>query len=170
MRDAAERGARVVTAPAEELSTTDRRRPLRIVVDPPADATIRAEEIFGAAMIVQPYDTVDDVLAELGAGPTPLALYYFGDDDEERDRVLARSTSGGVTVNNVMMHPGMNEAPFGGIGASGMGHYNGREGFLQFSHARTVFLAPDADPRGDWGMLPPYGEHFTPAMIAQITP
>lgn len=170
VRDAAERGARVVTAPAEDLSTTDRRRPLRIVVDPPADAAIRSEEIFGAAMIVQPYDTVDDVLAELGTGPKALALYYFGDDDEERDRVLARSTSGGVTVNNVMMHPGMNEAPFGGVGASGMGHYNGREGFLQFSHARTVFLAPDADPRGDWGMLPPYGEHFTPAMIAQITP
>lgn len=170
VRDAAERGARVVTAPDEDLSTTDRRRPLRIVVDPPADAAIRSEEIFGAAMIVQPYDTVDDVLAELGAGPKALALYYFGDDDEERDRVLSRSTSGGVTVNNVMMHPGMNEAPFGGVGASGMGHYNGREGFLQFSHARTVFLAPDADPRGDWGMLPPYGEHFTPAMIAQITP
>lgn len=170
VRDAAERGARVVTSPAEDLSTDDRRRPLRIVVDPPSGAAIRAEEIFGAAMIVQPYDTIDAVLAELGAGPSPLALYYFGDDDDERDHVLARTTSGGVTVNNVMMHPGMNTAPFGGVGASGMGHYNGLEGFREFSHARTVFLAPDADPRGEWGMLPPYGEHFTPMMIAQITP
>lgn len=170
VRDAADRGARVVTAPDEELSSSDRRRPLRIVVDPPSDAAIRAEEIFGSAMIVQPYDTVDAVLAELGAGPTPLALYYFGHDDAERDHVLARSSSGGVTVNNVMMHPGMNNAPFGGVGASGMGHYNGHEGFLEFSHARTVFLAPDADPRGEWGMLPPYGEHFLPTMIAQITP
>ncbi|WP_314035661.1 aldehyde dehydrogenase family protein [Dietzia sp. CH92] len=170
VRDAAERGARVVTAPAEEPAAEDRRRALRIVVDPPADAAIRAEEIFGAAMIVQPYDTVDEVVAEVAGGPTPLALYYFGDDDEERDHVLARTRSGGVTVNNVMMHPGMNDAPFGGLGASGMGHYNGREGFLQFSHARTVFFAPDADPRGEWGMLPPYGEHFTAAMKAQIAP
>lgn len=170
VRDAAERGARVVVAPAEEPTAGDRRRPLRIVVDPPADATIRTEEIFGAAMIVRPYRAMDDVISELGSGPKPLALYYFGTDAAERDTVLARTTSGGVTVNNVMMHPGMNNAPFGGVGASGMGHYNGREGFLEFSHARTVFFAPDADPRGEWGMLPPYGEHFTPMMIAQITP
>lgn len=170
VRDAAERGTRVVTAPDEDLSTSDRRRPLRIVVDPPSGAAIRGEEIFGSAMIVQPYDTIDDVLAELGTEPAPLALYYFGHDDTEREHVLARTTSGGVTVNNVMMHPGMNNAPFGGVGASGMGHYNGHEGFREFSHARTVFLAPDADPRGDWGMLPPYGEHFTPTMVAQITP
>lgn len=170
VRDAAERGARVVSAPAEEPAAGDRRRPLRIVVNPPADAAIRAEEIFGAAMIVQPYESMDEVIAELGAGPKPLALYYFGSDTAECDTVLARTTSGGVTVNNVMMHPGMNNAPFGGVGASGMGHYNGREGFLEFSHARTVFFAPDADPRGEWGMLPPYGEHFTPMMTAQITP
>lgn len=170
VRDAADRGARVVTAPAEESVAGDRRRPLRIVVDPPSGTAIRADEIFGAAMIVQPYDTVDEVVAEVAAGPTPLALYYFGSDDDERDSVLARTRSGGVTVNNVMLHPGMNDAPFGGSGASGMGHYNGREGFLEFSHARTVFFAPDADPRGEWGMLPPYGEHFTAAMRAQITP
>ena len=170
VRDAADRGARVVTAPDEDLSDTDRRRPLRIVVDPPAEASIRSEEIFGSAMVVAPYDSIDEVVAEIGDGPTPLALYYFGTDDAERDDVLARTNSGGVTVNNLMMHPGMNDAPFGGLGASGMGHYNGREGFLEFSHARTVFFAPEADPRGDWGMLPPYGEHFTPTMIAQITP
>ncbi|WP_029458009.1 aldehyde dehydrogenase family protein [Dietzia alimentaria] len=170
VRDAVERGARVVTAPAEDPSTADRRRPLRIVMDPPADAAIRGEEIFGAAMVVQPYDTIDEVVTAVAAGPTPLALYYFGNDDDEREDVLARTRSGGVTINNVMMHPGMNDAPFGGLGDSGMGHYNGREGFLEFSHARTVFHAPDADPRGEWGMLPPYGEHFTDMMAAQITP
>ena len=170
VRDAAERGARVVTAPDEDLTDSDRRRPLRIVVDPPAEASIRSEEIFGSAMVVTPYDSIDEVVAEIGDGPTPLALYYFGTDDAERDDVLARTNSGGVTVNNLMMHPGMNNAPFGGLGASGMGHYNGHEGFLEFSHARTVFYAPEADPRGEWGMLPPYGEHFIPAMIAQITP
>ena len=76
----------------------------------------------------------------------------------------------GVTINDVMMHPGMLDAPFGGIGASGTGHYNGREGFLEFSHARTVFVAPDQDPRREWGMLPPYGDGYRAAMDAQVTP
>ncbi|NKS66534.1 aldehyde dehydrogenase family protein, partial [Rhodococcus hoagii] len=60
--------------------------------------------------------------------------------------------------------------PFGGVGASGMGHYHGREGFLEFSHARTVFEAPEHDPRAEWGTLPPYGEGFLAAMEAQVTP
>lgn len=170
VREAADLGARVVSAPDEQPSAADRRRPLRIVIDPPARAQIRTEEIFGSAMVVQPYDQVDDVVVEINAAPKSLALYYLGADTDERDRVIARTSSGGVTVDNIMMHPGMNTAPFGGVGASGMGHYNGHEGFLEFSHARSVFYSPAADPRGDWGLLPPYSEHFTAAMKAQITP
>jgi len=169
VREAAELGARVVTAPDEELSGADRRRPLRIVVEPPAQALICTEEIFGSAMVVSAYDVIDDVIDTVNAGPKPLALYYFGGDQEERRTVLERTSSGGVTVDNVMMHPAMMDAPFGGVGASGIGHYNGREGFLEFSHARTVFIAPAADPRREWGMLPPYGDHFVAAMTAQIT-
>lgn len=170
VREAAELGARVVTSPDEALSTTDRRRPLRIVVEPPTNSSIRTEEIFGSAMVVLPYDDINDVIDAVNSGPKPLALYYFGSDDDERRAVLARTSSGGVTVGNLLMHGGMNDAPFGGVGASGIGHYNGHEGFLEFSHARTVLFAPEVEPRGEWGMLPPYGEHFTAAMIAQITP
>lgn len=170
VREAAELGARVVTTPDEPLSSTDRRRPLRLVVEPPADSSIRTEEIFGSAMVVLPYDDIDEVVETLNSGAKPLALYYFGADADERRDVLARTTSGGVTVDNLLMHPALNDAPFGGVGASGIGHYNGLEGFRQFSHARTVLFAPTAELRGEWGMLPPYGEHFTAAMIAQITP
>lgn len=170
VREAAEQGARVVTSPDEALSSADRRRPLRLVVEPPADASIRTEEIFGSAMVVLPYDDIDEVLDAVNSGPKPLALYYFGTDVDERRKVLARTSSGGVTVDNLLMHPALMDAPFGGVGASGMGHYNGLEGFREFSHARTVLFAPAAELRGEWGMLPPYGDHFTAAMIAQITP
>ncbi|MNJ53486.1 Coniferyl aldehyde dehydrogenase [compost metagenome] len=83
--------------------------------------------------------------------------------------MLEHSLSGGVTINDVMMHAAMHDAPFGGVGASGLGHYHGREGFLQFSHLRTVFKAPSHDPRREWGLLPPYGEHYLAAMTAMVT-
>ena len=67
------------------------------------------------------------------------------------------------------LHAAMEEAPFGGVGASGMGHYHGRDGFLEFSHARTVFQGAPVDPRAEWGMLPPFPEHFAAAMAAQVT-
>ncbi|NGP06407.1 aldehyde dehydrogenase family protein [Rhodococcus sp. 14C212] len=170
IRDAAQLGVRIETVPPEPISTTERRRPLRMVVDPPESAAISQEEIFGPAMVVRTYDDVGQVLARINAGPKPLALYYFGRDAEEQRTVVDSTTSGGVTINDVMMHPGMLDAPFGGIGASGTGHYNGREGFLEFSHARTVFVAPEQDPRREWGMLPPYGDGYRATMAAQVSP
>ncbi|MDJ0404097.1 coniferyl aldehyde dehydrogenase [Rhodococcus erythropolis] len=168
--DAEERGARIITVPDEELSADTRRRPLRIVVDPPTDAQIMKEEIFGPAVVILPYDQLDSVVADINSRPKPLALYYFGTDLDEKESVLERTVSGGVTINDAMAHPGLSDAPFGGVGASGIGHYHGREGFLEFSHARTVFEAAQHDPRGEWGMLPPYGEGFEQMMLAQVTP
>ncbi|PTR24922.1 coniferyl-aldehyde dehydrogenase [Rhodococcus sp. OK519] len=170
--DARDRGALIVATPVDESDPVDgdRKRPLRLVVSPPADSKIMQEEIFGPAIILLPYDQTDDVIADINSRPKPLALYYFGTDAVEQQAVLTRTCSGGVTVNDIMMHPGMHDAPFGGVGASGMGHYHGREGFLEFSHARTVFEAPEHDPRGEWGMLPPYGDGFLAAMEAQVTP
>lgn len=164
-------GARILSLP-ETLAADpeDRRRPLQVVIDPPHDSQIMQEEIFGPAMVLLPYDEIDQVLADINARPRPLALYYFGEDAEEQRRVLERTLSGGVTLNDVMMHAAMHDAPFGGVGASGMGHYHGREGFIEFSHLRTVFKAPAHDPRREWGVLPPYGEHFLAAMAAQVTP
>ncbi|MVV46675.1 coniferyl aldehyde dehydrogenase [Pseudomonas sp. PB120] len=168
--DAQERGARVESVPeALAVNPQDRRRPLRVVVDPAPDSLIMREEIFGPAMVVLTYEALNDVIDDINARPRPLALYYFGEDLEEQQYVLDRTVSGGVTVNDVMMHPAMHDAPFGGVGASGMGHYHGREGFLEFSHQRTVFKAPEFDPRRQWGLLPPYSEHFLAAMLASVT-
>lgn len=169
--DAVSLGARVEVSPGgETVAASSRRQPLHIVVDPAPQAQIMQEEIFGPAVVVLGYDTLDDALADINARPNPLALYYFGTDEQEKQTVLERTRSGGVTVNGLMLHPGMSQAPFGGVGASGMGHYNGREGFLEFTHARTVFEAPEADPRREWGMLPPHDEHFLATMRAAVTP
>ncbi|WP_449432538.1 coniferyl aldehyde dehydrogenase [Pseudomonas putida] len=171
VQSAQQAGARVLSLPfAQAADGQNRRRPLQVVIDPPHDCQIMHEEIFGPALVVLPYDDVDQAIAQINGRPRPLALYYFGNDAEEQRHVLEHTLSGGVTVNDVMMHAALHDAPFGGVGASGMGHYHGREGFLEFSHMRTVFKAAEHDPRGEWGLLPPYSEHFLAAMVAQITP
>lgn len=170
IEQARELGARVESLPEDPgTAPEDRRRPLRVVVNPPRDSQIMQQEIFGPAMVVLTYEQVGQAIDDINSRPRPLALYYFGEDPEEQHEVLSRTLSGGVTINDVMMHAAMHDAPFGGVGASGMGHYHGREGFLEFSHMRTVFKAPAQDPRREWGLLPPYGEHYLAAMQAMVT-
>ena len=170
--DAGERGARVVMAgdwPCEE-AVSSRRMPLRIVVNPPADSVIARHEIFGPALVLRSYRELADAVADINAGERPLALYYFGNDAAEQAWVLDHTLSGGVSINDVTMHPALHDAPFGGVGASGMGHYHGHEGFLEFSHARSVYSAGNHDPRREWGMLPPYNENFVQMIRGAVTP
>jgi coniferyl-aldehyde dehydrogenase len=170
--DAGARGARIVMAgefPSAD-GTYQRRVPLRLVIGAPADSEIARHEIFGAAMLVNPYREIGDAVASINAGERPLALYYFGNDAAEQAWVLDHTLSGGVAINDVLMHAALHDAPFGGVGASGMGHYHGREGFLEFSHQRSVYRAGAHDPRREWGMLPPYGPHFEPMLRAALTP
>ena len=170
VQDARDRGARIESYPQPlAVDEQQRRRPLQVVVNPPRDSQILHEEIFGPALVVLPYAQLDEALADIHSRERPLALYYFGQNEEEQRYVLQHTHSGGVTINDVMMHAALHDAPFGGIGASGMGHYHGREGFLEFSHMRTVFKAPAHDPRREWGLLPPYGEHFLPTMQSMVT-
>jgi len=98
--------------------------------------------------------------------PRPLGLYYFGADAAEQDRVLTRTTSGGVTVNDVVMHVSMEDLPFGGVGPSGMGSYHGIDGFRTFSHAKAVFQQAKMDVTAM--MRPPYGEKIQKMMDGQI--
>ena len=147
----------------------DKRLPLQLVISPHKDARIMHEEIFGPVAVLLPYDDMRDVIADINQREKPLALYYFGEDQTELDNVLAHTSSGGVAINDCLLHAAVHDAPFGGIGASGMGHYHGREGFLAFSHQRTVFVAPQHDPRGEWGLLPPHHDQFKAMMVAQVT-
>lgn len=170
--DAGARGARVEMAgdwPCEQ-AVAERRMPLRIVVNPPADSEIARHEIFGPALVLRTYNELPEAVAEINAGERPLALYYFGNDAAEQQWVLDHTLSGGVSINDVVMHPALHDAPFGGVGASGMGHYHGHEGFLEFSHARSVYRAGGHDPRREWGMLPPYNEGFVQMIRSAVTP
>ena len=170
LADARARGARIETAGADEPADAGHRRlPLSIVVAPPADSRIAREEIFGPALVVQPYADIREAVDAVNAGSRPLALYYFGQDEAEQAWVLDHTLSGGVAINDVLMHAALPDSPFGGVGASGMGHYHGREGFLEFSHVRSVYKAGGHDPRREWGMLPPYGPHLEPMMRAAVT-
>ncbi|MBM5811942.1 MAG: coniferyl aldehyde dehydrogenase [Gammaproteobacteria bacterium] len=170
--DAGARGARVVMAGdwPSSAGAASRRMPLRLVINPDEQSDIAQQEIFGPAMVVRTYEDITQAVASINAGERPLALYHFGNDLQERDWVLDHTLSGGVSINDVTMHPALHDAPFGGVGASGMGHYHGREGFLEFSHMRTVYSAGQHDPRREWGMLPPYTTAFEQMIRSAITP
>ena len=96
-------------------------------------------EIFSLGLADFPYRDVRDAIAFANARPRPLALYYFGADDEDRRRLLSRTTSGKITINWTIMHIAQDDLPFGGVGPSSRGAYHGVEGFLTFSHAKGVY-------------------------------
>ncbi len=169
LAQARDAGADIVHCPDVPVPAEGRKRPLSIVINPPLISDIMREEIFGPALVVLTYSNIKHVVQEINSGERPLALYYFGQDEAEQNYVLEHTQSGGVTLNDALMHAAMEDAPFGGVGASGMGHYHGREGFVEFSHARTVFRSAPIDPRGDWGMLPPFSDQFADAMASQVT-
>ena len=114
--------------------------------------------MFGPLLVVRSYAHFDEAVAYVNARPRPLALYYFGHNPVEREQVLKDTLSGGVTVNDVVMHYTFDDLPFGGVGPSGMGAYHGFDGFRQFSHARAVYEQTGFD----LGRIirPPYGRAF----------
>ncbi len=166
--EAEARGARIETFGGPFSGAIRKRLPLRLVIDPPEDSVIMKNEIFGPALVVLTYDRIEDTVAAINTRPRPLALYYFGNDPAEERHVLDHTISGGVSINEVAMHPALEDAPFGGIGNSGMGHYHGREGFLEFSHVRTVYKAGWFDPRRMFGMLPPYTKKLEDMMANAV--
>jgi coniferyl-aldehyde dehydrogenase len=141
--DAAGKGGSVIRlgTAGEDLSDPAIRKVApTLVLGATDEMRVMQEEIFGPVLAVMTYRTLDEAIAYVNARPRPLALYFFGDDQGERELVSARTTSGAVVVNDAMTHVFVNALPFGGIGASGMGHYHGQYGFRALSHAKPVFL------------------------------
>ena len=101
-------------------------------------APVMQEEIFGPILPVIEYANLDEALALLRDRPVPLALYLFTHDRVTRERVLADTRSGGVCINDTVVHMVGKHLPFGGLGASGMGAYHGKASFECFSHRRSV--------------------------------
>jgi len=123
------------------------------------------DEIFGPLLPIVGYETIDDAIAYVNARPRPLALYLFDDDNARIDSVLARTTAGGVTINDTLLHIAQESLPFGGVGPSGMGAYHGYEGFLAFSKMKPVFRQSRFN--GVALFNPPYGTR-TAKMIAML--
>ncbi len=137
-----------------------------VVLDPPLDGPLMAEEIFGPILPVLGYRELVEATGYVNAGPRPLALYAFTHDDAKLRAVLGRTVSGGVSVNSVLMHCIQDDLPFGGVGPSGMGAYHGRDGFRRFSHARGVYRAGRFS--GFAFLAPPYGRRMTVALKAML--
>lgn len=167
--DAKAKGAKVeVVNPADEdfAAANSRKMPLHIIRNVTDDMKVMQEEIFGPLLPVKKVASVDDAIHYVSHHDRPLGLYYFGEDRDEERRVLDRTISGGVTINDVIFHIAMEDLPFGGVGPSGMGNYHGLDGFKTFSHAKAVFRQVGADVAKMTGMKPPYGP-ATKKTIAQ---
>lgn len=143
LEDAKAKGARVI----ETFKAKEGTRGFSPVVllDVKDDMQVMQEEIFGPILPVETYESsVDEAFARINSRPRPLAFYYFDDDQERIDKALHKVTSGGVVVNDTLVHFAQEELPFGGVGASGMGAYHGVKGFETFSHMRSVLQASKA--------------------------
>lgn len=164
--DAKKKGAHVIdVAPNAVTSSGSRKFAPVVVLGATHDMTVMREEIFGPILPVVIYRDIDDAIAFINDRPRPLALYYFGGDCESRRKVLERTTSGNVTVNDTLMHYVQNDLPFGGVGASGMDAYHGPEGFKSFSHAKGIF------EQSRWnlgGLLRPPFNRLTDAAIRYL--
>jgi len=142
VEDARTKGARVIEVnPAGEDfgRQPGRKFPPTLLLGTTDAMAVMQEEIFGPILPVRPYRDFAEALAYINDRPRPLALYCFDQDRERQQTVLARTTSGGVSINDTLLQYLQEDLPFGGIGSSGMGAYHGREGFLRFSHCKAVF-------------------------------
>ena len=140
IEDARAKGARIVTIGEPAGASRPRTLAPTVILGATPDMAVMQQEIFGPILPIVPYRALGDAVALVNANPRPLALYIFSDHRGTVDHVLARTTSGDVTVNDTLMHYAQDDLPFGGVGASGMGAYHGEEGFRSLSHAKGVFV------------------------------
>lgn len=137
-----------------------------IVTEPQPDSRVMQEEIFGPILPLITYSTIEQAIAFVNSKPRPLALYVFSHDKHTTDQVLHTTISGGVTVNDTLLHIAQENMPFGGVGASGMGAYHGEVGFQRFSHLKPVFRQHRINTMGLF--TPPYKKTFERLLKALI--
>ncbi len=136
--DAVAKGAKI--AVGGTLEGADRTIHPTMLTDVTPDMLIMQEEIFGPIVPVLTYEKIDDVIEYISGRGKPLALYIFSNNRNNVDKVLSRTSSGGVTVNGFFSHYLENKLPFGGVNQSGMGSYHGVFGFKAFSHERAIYI------------------------------
>ena len=139
-----------------------RLMPPVIVSEPAPESDLMQNEIFAPVLPLMHYDTLDNAIAFINARPRPLALYVFGDSSRDIDKVRTNTVSGGLCINEVIMHVAQHDLPFGGVGDSGTGAYHGKAGFDRLSHMKPIFVQSKLN--GLNILLPPYGGLFKKAM------
>jgi coniferyl-aldehyde dehydrogenase len=158
--DARDKGARVINLNGEQQpDLVSRKMPLHLVLHSNSEMTIRHRETFGPILNVMTYREPQDAVNYINAQDRPLAFYPFSNDRRLVQWYIDRVMSGGVTVNDALYHVAQHDLPFGGVGASGMGHYHGYEGFQTFSKMRPVFYQSGFSAMKF--LQPPYGKFAT---------
>jgi coniferyl-aldehyde dehydrogenase len=172
IEDARAKGAEIIELKpeSEDLSQQEHRKIApTLILNPTDDMTVMQEEIFGPVLPVKTYRSTEEAIGYINAHDRPLGLYWFGDDDAEKSRVLTHTTSGGVTVNDVIFHVAQEDLPFGGVGPSGMGSYHGVDGFREFSHRKAIYTQLKKDIGPMIQMRPPYGPAIRKFLAGQTT-
>jgi aldehyde dehydrogenase (NAD+) len=137
-----------------DLDAADRYISPTLLTDVSPDCALMQEEIFGPILPVLKIDSAEDAIAFINRRAKPLALYVFSENKAVQQNVVARTSSGGVSVNHTWMHLAVHDLPFGGVGESGMGSYHGKASFDTFCHHKSVLNKPTMlDPPV---MYPPY--------------
>lgn len=142
LNDAIEKGAKVdpINPANEDFSQQEFYKiPPTIITNTTDDMKVMQEEIFGPLLPIVEYDDIDEATQLINSKDRPLGLYYFGDDKSEENNLLNKTSSGGVTVNNVISHLQQDNLSFGGVGPSGMGRYKSFDGFKNFSNPRAYY-------------------------------
>jgi coniferyl-aldehyde dehydrogenase len=160
LKNARDRGAKLIelNPMKEELDPNSRKMAPTILLHPKDEMIVMQEEIFGPILPIFTYEKLDEAIAYVNDHPRPLALYYFDNNQRRIDRVLRETVSGGVAINDVMTQVAQSDLPFGGVGASGMGSYHGREGFETFTKKKPVFYQSRIS--ATTMLRPPYAERI----------
>ncbi len=158
LEDAESKGAKIIRLSDEKQLSGSFKIIPAILCNVNENMKIMQEEIFGPLLPVMTYGKLDEAIEYINAHERPLALYFFGENMKNCRHVLKSTISGGVTVNDTILHIAQKNLPFGGVGASGMGHYHGKHGFLRFSKERSVFI--QSRFAGVKMLYPPYGRHI----------
>jgi len=154
VEDAKNKGAEIISCSNENFDTEKRKMSTQLLTGVTEEMRVMQEEVFGPILPIMPYSDLSDVISYINDRPKPLALYIMSFNKKVQNLLINKTQSGGICINETAWHVAIDDAPFGGIGASGMGQYHGKEGFLTFSKAKTVMT------RGRFGsgrfIHPPY--------------
>ena len=164
LAEAKQAGAEVHPCASPARDDGARRLVPHLLTEVPGHCQLMQQEIFGPLLPLVPYDSIEEAIAYVAARPRPLALYLMSLDETLQSRLIRETHAGGMAINECLFQVAADDAPFGGIGPSGMGHYHGHEGFLTFSKAKTVLRRG----RFSTGNLihPPYRRWYQRLMMA----